>query len=191
MLIAVGLGGGATAAASVPLNVFNTGYNTTATYSESNMRAALPTSGNTAALIVPKAYGYGKWVLEYEVVDVGSGITVPRLGIRKADGMAAASTGFVSAAGDYQYRPDGDKADFAGGAVAYGATWTTGDFISILFDGTAGTISFAKNGVNQGVAYSGLTSSYLPAASGAGTGATSLRVSTTNTYGFSGYTQWR
>lgn len=191
MLLYAGAGRPQAPAYSVPLNVWNIAYCTTSTYSESSMRAALPTSGNTSTLIVPKAYGYGKWVLEFEVVDVGSGVTVPRLGIRKADGIAVTGTGFVSADGDYQYRSDGNKADFSGGAVAYGDTFTTNDFISVLFNGDTGEISFAKNGVDQGVAYSGLTSSYLPAASGASTGATSLRVSTTNTYSFSGYTQWR
>lgn len=48
------------------------------------------------------------------------------------------------------------------GQTAYGATYTTGDFISVVFDGTNGTINFWKNGVDQGQAFTGITGSYAP-----------------------------
>ena len=47
------------------------------------------------------------------------------------------------------YRTDGDK--FVDGtSSAYGATWTTGDIISIAVDRDADTIQFYKNGSGQG-----------------------------------------
>lgn len=49
-------------------------------------------------------------------------------------------------------------------AVAYGAAYTTGDVIGVAFDADNGTLTFYKNNVSQGVAYSGLTSGpYFPA----------------------------
>jgi len=48
--------------------------------------------------------------------------------------------------------------------LAYGATFTTGDIIGCALDMDAGTISFYKNGVLQGVAYSGLSGVIYPAA---------------------------
>lgn len=41
-------------------------------------------------------------------------------------------------------------------SVAYGATWTISDIIGIAFNATSGTIEFFKNGVSQGVAYTGI-----------------------------------
>ncbi len=43
------------------------------------------------------------------------------------------------------------------GEVAYGSTWGTGDKISVLLDMDAGTLTFWKNGVSQGQAFSGIT----------------------------------
>jgi hypothetical protein len=50
--------------------------------------------------------------------------------------------------------------------VAYGATYTTNDVIGVAFDASAGSLTFYKNGVSQGVAFTGLTSgNYFPALS--------------------------
>ena len=51
----------------------------------------------------------------------------------------------------------------AAGGVPYGAAWTTGDVIGVAFDADNGSLSFYKNGVSQGVAFTGLTDGpYLP-----------------------------
>jgi len=64
----------------------------------------------------------------------------------------------------YGYFIDGRKAN--GGYSAYGSSWTTGDVIGVAFDSTNGTLTFYKNGVSQGVAFTGLTSyPYYPAVS--------------------------
>ena len=48
-------------------------------------------------------------------------------------------------------------------AVSYGATWISSDVIGIAFDADAGTLTFYKNNVSQGTAYTGLTSGpYFP-----------------------------
>lgn len=52
-------------------------------------------------------------------------------------------------------------------------------------------MSFAKNGVNQGVACTGLTGAFFPAfAQSAGT-TMDFRIATTLTDNFAGFTQWR
>jgi len=50
------------------------------------------------------------------------------------------------------YRGSGVKNN--GTDTSYGASWTTGDILSAALDMTAGTITFYKNGVSQGVAFS-------------------------------------
>jgi hypothetical protein len=48
--------------------------------------------------------------------------------------------------------------------TSYGASFTTNDVIGVSFDGTTGSLTFYKNGVSQGVAFSGLASNtYFPA----------------------------
>lgn len=45
----------------------------------------------------------------------------------------------------------------SGSGSAYGATYTANDVIGVAVDADAGSITFYKNGVSQGVAFSGLT----------------------------------
>jgi len=77
--------------------------------------------------------------------------------------------------GDYGYSSTGNKYNnnaFPG--VAYGATYTSGDVIGVAWDSDAGEIEFFKNGVSQGVAYTGVAQvegKFVPAASSAETGA--------------------
>ena len=49
--------------------------------------------------------------------------------------------------------------------TSYGAIWSNGDVIGVAFDADAGTLTFYKNGVSQGTAFTGLTSGpYFPVA---------------------------
>jgi len=78
-----------------------------------------------------------------------------------------ASTPTYNIGGDglgYGYFTDGLKAN--SGYTSYGSSWTTGDIIGVAFDATNGALTFYKNGVSQGVAFTGLFSSpYFPAVS--------------------------
>jgi hypothetical protein len=65
------------------------------------------------------------------------------------------------------YAQDGDKGSGAGvfggsGSTAYGASYTTGDVIGVALDLDGGSITFYKNGVSQGVAYTGISGNYTP-----------------------------
>ena len=73
-------------------------------------------------------------------------------------------------AGDlYAYRstPDGWN---GAATITYGASYTTNDVIGVAFDASAGTITFYKNGVSQGQAYSGISGEYTPFAADQTTG---------------------
>lgn len=66
-----------------------------------------------------------------------------------------------NASGTYAYRADGNKTSGTGAGespAAYGATFTTGDVIGIRLN--AGTLTFYKNGVSQGSAYTGLSGTF-------------------------------
>jgi hypothetical protein len=64
----------------------------------------------------------------------------------------------------YAYYNDGTKAGNGTVTVGYGATFNTNDVIGIAFDDDAGTLTFYKNGVSQGQAFSGIstTTAWLP-----------------------------
>lgn len=82
-----------------------------------------------------------------------------------------------------------------GSQGAYGATWTLYDVIGVKWDATAGEITFYKNGVSQGVAFSGVSGTLYPSW-GPGTGGTGTRFCHLNTgqmsflYPISGATAW-
>jgi hypothetical protein len=50
-----------------------------------------------------------------------------------------------------------------GTGTSYGASYTGGDVIGVALDMDAGTITFYKNNTSQGVAFTGLTGTYMPA----------------------------
>jgi len=97
----------------------------------------------------------GKWYWDYTMTIIGvngqmAGVTTD----------ITQTTGLTGVKGYYF---NGNKYDGATPS-AYGATFTTGDVIGVALDMDAGTITFYKNGVSQGVAFSGLTGTYFPLA---------------------------
>jgi hypothetical protein len=72
------------------------------------------------------------------------------------------STAIGAFNGGFAYTNDGLKGRSATYS-AYGATWTTNDVIGVALDATGGSITFYKNGVSQGAAYTDLTNYNLPA----------------------------
>lgn len=64
----------------------------------------------------------------------------------------------------YLGSPGGEKIN-NNSRTSYGAAWTNGDVIGVAVDLDTGALSFYKNGVSQGTAYSGLSlsKSYVPA----------------------------
>jgi len=77
-------------------------------------------------------------------------------------GIAKDTTNINSASlntGGYVYYTNGNKYE-ATNAFSYGATWTNGDVIGVALDVDAGTLTFYKNGVSQGIAFTGLSGNF-------------------------------
>ena len=95
----------------------------------------------------------GKWYFEFT----------------QSSGTYAQAAGIKSSAAQdnstqYGYHGNtGNKIDASGSTSSYGATWGNNDTVGVAFDLDAGTITFYKNGVSQGQAFSGITdATYFP-----------------------------
>ncbi len=92
----------------------------------------------------------GKWY--YEFIQTVNASAQPGINTRRDSGASATRL---------MYYVNGLKYNGATGS-SYGATWTTNDVIGIALDLDSGTLTFYKNGVSQGVAFTGLSGTYYP-----------------------------
>jgi hypothetical protein len=60
------------------------------------------------------------------------------------------------------YFSNDGKAYTGTSGATYGATWTTNDILGMALDLNAGTLTFYKNNVSQGTAFTGLTGEWFP-----------------------------
>ena len=96
--------------------------------------------------------GSGAYYCEVTVTTVGG--ADPIIGIAKWDNVAL-STYLGANSTTYGYTRAGTKIN-NNTNTAYGATWTAGDVIGIALDNVNGNLTFYKNGVSQGLAFSSL-----------------------------------
>lgn len=97
----------------------------------------------------------GKWYCEATNVGQCS------IGIARESSVGPTLTQFPGFAGygadnAFGYNYAGQKCN-GGIYAAYGATYTTADILGVAFDADSGTLEFFKNGVSQGVAFSGIS----------------------------------
>lgn len=104
----------------------------------------------------------GKVYWEIEIVESGSANYV-LVGIVDEDGSLGTGI-FPGDTGDgYGYLGNnGTKFNNPDRNVSYGSTFTDGDIIGIAYDADDGSIEFFKNGVSQGVAYTGVPAGLTP-----------------------------
>lgn len=95
----------------------------------------------------------GKWYWE---LTLGTTNTPQGVMVGVMNGSQVTNNYVGSSANSWGYVDNGDKENGAG-ASAYGASFATGNNIGIALDMDAGTITCYKNGVSQGVMYSGLS----------------------------------
>jgi hypothetical protein len=69
-------------------------------------------------------------------------------------------------ANGWAYQPSTGNKITGNVSSSYGASYTTGDVIGVALDCNAGTLTFYKNGVSQGTAFTGLSGTFFPAVSG-------------------------
>ena len=148
--------------------VLNAVAGSTGTYnaiSNGNLRLSnTTTSGTSGTNISPFVVSSGKWYWEVAATGVPAAPSNPGVyvGIADASNSLFGQPGGNGPAsvGGYAYRSYNGNKVSAGGDVAYGATYTTNDVIGVALDLTAGTLTFYKNNVSQGTAYTGLTGTY-------------------------------
>ena len=107
----------------------------------------------------------GKWYFEFLYVEKpsGGGTGFGILSVEETKEFYGGS----NAPDGYQYYSEGasfTKKYNNGSNSNYGDSFAPGDLISVALDMDNGTITFYKNGVSQGQAFSGISGTYAPAA---------------------------
>ena len=127
--------------------------------SEGNTKHVTTTNGTSLSSI---GMGTGKWYAE--ALHISGTYFMAGIVIEGVN-----STGYLGSDGyGWGYYYNGNKYN-SGSSSAYGAAFTTGDIVGISFDANVGEVIFYKNGVSQGVAYTGLSSDDYFFAMGANT----------------------
>lgn len=104
----------------------------------------------------------GKWYWEVLITSNSGNSSIGVAGIN----TVANTTNYVGATADsYGYIASNGNKYNNGTNAAYGSTYTTNDVIGVALNMNAGTLEFFKNGVYQGIAYSGLSGFIAPAVS--------------------------
>lgn len=130
------------------------------TLSNGNLTAAV---GTVSMVRSTQSMSSGKWYWEVTRVsgaDFVTGVAKSGASLTTALGGDANGWGYIGS--------NGNKYNSAS-SVAYGATIANGDVVGVALDLDGGTLTFYKNGVSQGVAYSGLSGTFY-AAFGSGNG---------------------
>ena len=122
------------------------------TLANGNLDASASAAG-AGGLISTIAVSSGKWYWEVQPTAGGAALSV---GI--ADLPLASYVENV--AGTYLYLAGGSKRISPSTTTAYGASFTDGDIIGVALDMDAGEVTFYKNNVSQGVAFTGLEGTF-------------------------------
>ena len=94
----------------------------------------------------------GKWYAEAIITTVGAESSVGIARVTQDTSLYVGNGAF-----SYGYYFNGNKYNNSSPS-AYGASYTSGNVIGIAFDADLGTLTFYKNGISQGTAFTGLTS---------------------------------
>jgi hypothetical protein len=142
------------------------------TVSATNHHTNIAVSGNTltantlattwkGAIPAVVPFGLGKWYWEFTINVIGdTNVMIGVVGIPPAVGVGnyLQPTGYMLNGPGTRYSNGVAGAAYGGGAFTNGLNW------GVLLDTVADTITMYRNGVSQGVMYSGLTNaSYYPA----------------------------
>jgi len=129
---------------------------TVAVLSDGNLRTNSSSTGAIRGTFkYPKT---GKWYYEVQPLDDSQYNTgYFHVGIATANANLNTNPGY-DATNEFTYWQNGSKT----GNASYGASFTAGDIVGVAFDADAGSLTFYKNGVSQGVNSTGLTGEYFP-----------------------------
>ena len=134
------------------------------TISEAGLYQSYSGSANTGVSQGTMAVSIGKWYYEHTVGAIGSfdyylGVMLASVSTVN-NGVNYIYTG-TSGSGEYAYRFNAQKGS-NGTYTSYGATYAANDVIGVALNLDAGEITFYKNGVSQGVAFTGISGTYVP-----------------------------
>ena len=134
-----------------PLDHFSTNVD----FSEANLKYTVPAGSYTNGTVATSTITMtsGKWYCEMTALSDYSMMGVAKLPRANMRYLGDDVTG-------YGYYTNGSKYNNAS-AVSYGATFTTNDVIGVALDLDAGTLTFYKNGVSQGTAFTGLSGEFV------------------------------
>jgi hypothetical protein len=159
------------AAAVVPTNTDNfdivTYTGTGGTYSiEDGVEASVTINSGTANYARGSvSHSTGKRYFEVKYIAAPSGNKTLMVGIINT----AYVESWTNAQTKMYYAGNGNK--YTGGTgTSYGATYVPGDIIGVAYDGTNRTVTFYKNNVSQGTAFTGLITNYPSYFAAIGTG---------------------
>jgi hypothetical protein len=133
-----------------PVYIVSGNSNSGGTWSNGNLQFTNGSTNNNSSMPTMALPTTGKWYWEIVTTAFGGGSN-PVIGI-------CDYTGGANGLGGWYYRSNGNKYDQSGNGFSYGATWTTNDVIGVAVDMDAATLTFYKNGVSQGVAWTSITS---------------------------------
>lgn len=128
---------------------------TLATYSNGNLevtRSGASLAQAYSSIVVTS----GKWYVE---MTAGADVLNLAPGIITGTTNAGANRFLGQDSFTYAYYAGGQKVN-NGSYTAYGSSWTSNDVIGMGLDADNGTLTFYKNGVSQGTAFSSLTGPY-------------------------------
>jgi hypothetical protein len=98
----------------------------------------------------------GKWYAEFYLTYTGATSFTNQAFVGLHDGLAA-TTYIGQSSGSYGYIASGGTYNNATHTTSYGASYNAGDIIGVAWDADNGNLTFYKNGVSQGVAYSSVS----------------------------------
>jgi hypothetical protein len=126
----------------------------------------LDVSFGTAARSARATFGMssGKWYWEATTTNtISNHVGIAKSGMNLTNYPGADANGWSHGLNGYKYNN--------GSATLYGSSFSVGDVIGTAFDADAGTLTFYKNGVSEGTAFTSLTSGpYFPVVGTNGTG---------------------
>lgn len=123
--------------------------------------------------------GSGNFYWEVTPSLVGGGDNNTNFGIRVANDSTVLDS--LNTVNGYGYTKTGSKISTSS-TSNYGASFTDNDVIGVAYSAINGTIEFFKNGVSQGIAFTGITGDYVPYV-GFNTGITSFAISGSINFG--------
>ena len=135
--------------------------NTTTAPTQGNLYFGTNVSNNYSC-VATMGVSSGKWYWEWKPDSAYSIIGITSLSFLPAN-IAPTTAGSLAKA---YYAGNGQKYDNGSNAV-YGATFSSANLMGIALDMNAGTITFYKDNVSQGTAYTGLSGVYFPIIGGA------------------------